>query len=779
MTPSAPARRREGLWLGLLLVVALALRLFRLGQADLWWDEALAIWAVRKGLVGATVWTAGDVHPPLYFWALWAWVRLFGESPFAMRSLSVVIGTLTVWATYGLGRQVGGRQVGLLAAALTAVAPFAVWWSQEMRMYALAGLLCTLSWRQMLRWFDSERHAQRPDLCALALGALASLGALYTVFLSAAALVAQAALLLLYWLATGPRRRLGMVLRWAAAQVAVLALLSPWLIFSWERMPTWSVAQPVSPLFVARLFATLVVTGQSVDIDRALPVTAAVLLVLAIAVLLRLRRRREPPAESRPADGWQVAAMGLAVAVPTLFVYVSTLPRGLFYSPHVEARYFYPFAPAFWVLLAWSAAIVGQRYRWLGWALAAGLLAVSLAYLPGHYRGRLLRDDLQSMVRTIISQARPGDVVLLDSGSRYPVFLYDYERVSPGAARPAFDVVTRADARLRASEVLGWMDAHLDAYDRVWLAEVEVTLTDKGRLVRAALDERRQQTASWAFGHNTLLLYTADGQPPRPENASYALEYPTEVALGGGRLQGYDLPVRRHAAGGVALLALQWSAAPGEDVWLHLQTADGHTLLRRQLPVGEGATRLHLPVPLAQGLPRSRLQLSLEDAAGARQALGELQVVGRRGPAVSAVEPQGSSIGGLTLQAYSLHAPRNASAGDAVVVDLLWRADTTPPRDYTVFVHVLGAAFNPATNGPVWGQSDAQPAAGLWPTDVWAAGDTYLDRHIIRLPVDAPAGEYQLEVGLYDGQTGERAPVLGVDGAALGDRLVLPGLTIR
>lgn len=83
---------------------------------------------------------------------------------------------------------------------------------------------------------------------------------------------------------------------------------------------------------------------------------------------------------------------------------------------------------------------------------------MSLAYLPGHYRGRLLRDDLQSMVRTIISQARPGDVVLLDSGSRYPVFLYDYERVSPGAARPAFDVVTRADARLRASESsAGWI----------------------------------------------------------------------------------------------------------------------------------------------------------------------------------------------------------------------------------------------------------------------------------------------------------------------------------
>jgi len=54
------------------VLLALALRLYRLGAANLWWDEALAVWAVRQGLTGVTLWTASDVNPPLFLWALWA-----------------------------------------------------------------------------------------------------------------------------------------------------------------------------------------------------------------------------------------------------------------------------------------------------------------------------------------------------------------------------------------------------------------------------------------------------------------------------------------------------------------------------------------------------------------------------------------------------------------------------------------------------------------------------------------------------------------------------------
>ncbi|MDW8069818.1 MAG: hypothetical protein RML46_13050, partial [Anaerolineae bacterium] len=50
------------------LLVAFALRVYRLGDQNIWWDEGLAIWAVRHHFLETTLWTAGDVHPPLYFW---------------------------------------------------------------------------------------------------------------------------------------------------------------------------------------------------------------------------------------------------------------------------------------------------------------------------------------------------------------------------------------------------------------------------------------------------------------------------------------------------------------------------------------------------------------------------------------------------------------------------------------------------------------------------------------------------------------------------------------
>jgi 4-amino-4-deoxy-L-arabinose transferase-like glycosyltransferase len=779
MTPSARPERRErqlvAAILAAILAIALALRLLKLGQANLWWDEALAVWAVRKGLVGVTTWTAGDVHPPLYFWCLWAWTKLFGESAFAMRSLSALLGTATVWAVYRLGRQIAGRPVGLLAAALTAVAPFAVWWSQELRMYMLAGLLCTAALRCALRWLDSEQDDERsPDLAALACSALAALGALYTVFLTGAALLALNLVVLLAWLKGGPRRQLGLALRWAAAQIGILALLAPWLIYSWGRMPTWSVATPVSPLFVARLYATLLATGVSENISRAAPAVGATLAVAALGFISLWRRRDRARRET-----WGAIALLLAVLTPGLVVYLSTLPRGLFYSPHVEARYFLPFAPAFWALLAWAAWELGRHQRWLTWALAGGLLALSAAYLPGHYRGRLLRDDLQSLVRTIISQSRPGDIVLLDSGSRYPVFLYDYERLAPGATRPTFATITRAEERLDAALVQTWIAANGAADSRIWLAEVDVQLTDPERLARAALAERLPLTASWGYGPNALLLFATDGLPPWPENASYHPEHGAAADLGGGRLRGWDLPVTRYAAGDTAHLALFWDAAPSEAVWLRLATCDGLTLLQRRLPNATGVARMAQDILVQEELPAGQLNITLIDEAAQTLSLSDIRVVGQGAAPLAAGEPVGATCGELTLEAYRVHPSGPISPGEAVVVDLVWRAQERPAGDYTLFVHALGAAFNPRTAGPLWGQHDAPPLAGQWPTSSWQSGDALLARHVVALDAATPGGDYQLEIGLYDSQSGARAPCVNAQGRPLGDQLLLQGFRVK
>jgi hypothetical protein len=92
-------------------------------------------------------------------------------------------------------------------------------------------------------------------------------------------------------------------------------------------------------------------------------------------------------------------------------------------------------------------------------------------------------------------------------------------------------------------------------------------------------------------------------------------------------------------------------------------------------------------------------------------------------------------------------------------VRLYWQALGAGAENYTVFVHALDASDR------IVAQSDAQPAGGARPTRGWAAGETIVDEHPLRLPPETRA----LAVGLYDARTGQRLPVRGG-----GDRLVLP-----
>jgi len=76
---------RSGRRLSILLItlIAFALRVFRLGDAAVWWDEGFSVWEARMGLGALADRTAYDVHPPFYYWLLKIWLTLFGNSEFA------------------------------------------------------------------------------------------------------------------------------------------------------------------------------------------------------------------------------------------------------------------------------------------------------------------------------------------------------------------------------------------------------------------------------------------------------------------------------------------------------------------------------------------------------------------------------------------------------------------------------------------------------------------------------------------------------------------------
>ncbi len=76
------------------LILALGLRLMPLNQS-LWLDEATSALVTRMSLADFFgKFMPGDFHPPLYYLALRAWGTLFGTSEIALRSLSILFGTI-------------------------------------------------------------------------------------------------------------------------------------------------------------------------------------------------------------------------------------------------------------------------------------------------------------------------------------------------------------------------------------------------------------------------------------------------------------------------------------------------------------------------------------------------------------------------------------------------------------------------------------------------------------------------------------------------------------
>jgi mannosyltransferase len=97
--------------------------------------------------------------PPLYYAVAWAWTQLTGTGEFGLRSVSALAGVATVPVAYLIGAELRDRRAGIATAALVAVNPMLIWYSQEARSYALLSLLTAVSLLYFLR--SLERGGRR------------------------------------------------------------------------------------------------------------------------------------------------------------------------------------------------------------------------------------------------------------------------------------------------------------------------------------------------------------------------------------------------------------------------------------------------------------------------------------------------------------------------------------------------------------------------------------------------------------------------------------------
>lgn len=129
--------------------------------------------------------------------------------------------------------------------------------------------------------------------------------------------------------------------------------------------------------------------------------------------------------------------------------------------------------------------------------------------------------------------------------------------------------------------------------------------------------------------------------------------------------------------------------------------------------------------------------------------------------------------GQIELLGYDLSADQ-VRPGDTLKLTLYWHALTELEEDYTVFTHLLGELYNPATSDFLWGQKDSMPLDGAYPTSRWLENEVVVDRYAIAVQPNAPLELYRVEVGIYLLETEQRLPVFNDKGERLAeDRLLL------
>jgi hypothetical protein len=262
----------------------------------------------------------------------------------------------------------------------------------------------------------------------------------------------------------------------------------------------------------------------------------------------------------------------------------------------------------------------------------------------------------------------------------------------------------------------------------------------------------------------------------RPKLAMPQPAYSSGATLAPGiRLLGYDLPQAETDAGAKLAFMLYWQAATAQtrDLKALLQLADlsGAAVysadvapISDQFPTSRLLAGDVLRGPNAVRIPASMpggtfaLRLRLVDESGAAQ--GDVVELGRvtvhvpertmTPPHVESLRVAQVDLGGeVRLIGYDLNATKLAP-GAALTVTVYWQAQREMVSDYKAFVHLLDAAGRLAVG------SDTIPANWTRPTTGWIAGEYITDPHTLKLPANLPPGDYRLEVGLYEEDSGVR-----------------------
>ena len=453
----------------LLLWVGMALRTWGLDAQSLWRDEVDTVRFATQPLPQLlSMFTTPGHNGPFYYLLLRPWIQYFGHVDFALRYSALLLGLLAIPLFYQVMRKGTETRVALLAALLLTASPYAIWYSQELRMYTLVlviALGATWCWQRAL--WDGRTRYWIPYVLLLSVG-------IYTHYLLAL-LIPTHIILSVFW----PRQL------WRRAWVWILAygfFVLPYIPLAWwqEKLlfsPTFRTGHPFVPWpqMIQKLLTVFSVGVHTVKMPAPLPPGSRLvpLLFLAFSGLFLLTAE-----ESRQKTWVYRRRLWLLLwfLLPIGGLYLISLELPLF-----TERYLIWTMPALYGLAALGAVALrhkpGLSLLLVGFVLTLFLLGV------GYQVRYPIKPDMRDAVAYVETHRQPDSVVLLHLG--YLIHAYTY--YAPGTRSHLQEAPAPGpggNLEQTGRDILVRLNGATD----VWLVESESAMWDPKGLVRQWLD---------------------------------------------------------------------------------------------------------------------------------------------------------------------------------------------------------------------------------------------------------------------------------------------------
>jgi uncharacterized membrane protein len=401
----------------IIVLAGCALRVYHLGTKRLWLDEMNTLHTAtghgsvtqtfpfppadheepqldRDSTFRSVIESATNTfHPPFYFLLLNVWMRCFGDSKIGCRSLSVVLGVISVIVIFIIGKQLFDAQTGLISSAIFALSTTQIHYAQEARMYPLAVLLGLVSTSLLVQIIQGRSN----DILTWVGYVVTNILALYTHYYLTFLLLVHGAVVI-------PKCKScrNIVNRWLFALLIIILLFLPYIphassVANRVSIGHWtSAGNPrVQPhMKFAHLWPLSTIPHSfihfSLDVVRILddPVLDVRMLVCSGAIgvcvlaflsaygIWALRKRRDV-----------LMFLGFWFLIPMLAAIAVDVIMGTRASIVTEARYYLYSSPAYYLLLARGlVSLTNQRWRIISVVI---LLEVNMIFLLRHYSGTI------------------------------------------------------------------------------------------------------------------------------------------------------------------------------------------------------------------------------------------------------------------------------------------------------------------------------------------------------------------------------------------------------